>query len=89
MPRARCRGTSATTPTPSTRILVLNVAACVQWLSERVETVVLLGNCGGGSLMGLYQSQAELPPPPSGSDGLRADGGPFSATRRSRQPAGW
>lgn len=42
--------------------LVLDVAACVQWLSERVETVVLLGNCGGGSLMGLYQSQAECPP---------------------------
>ena len=42
--------------------LVLDVAACVRWLSERVETVVLLGNCGGGSLMGLYQSQAEAAP---------------------------
>jgi pimeloyl-ACP methyl ester carboxylesterase len=44
--------------------LVLDVAACVRWLREKrgVEKVVLLGNSGGGSLFGFYQSQAVLPP---------------------------
>lgn len=43
--------------------LVLDLAACVSFLrSQRdVQTLVLLGNSGGGSLAGLYQSQARLP----------------------------
>ena len=43
--------------------LVLDVAACVKWLRKKggVERVVLLGNCGGGSLAGFYQAQAKLP----------------------------
>src|SRR5690606_24345140 len=43
--------------------IVLDVAACVSELRKRdVETVVLLGNSGGGSLSALYQSQACLSP---------------------------
>jgi alpha/beta superfamily hydrolase len=43
--------------------LVLDVAACVKWLRKKggVERVVLLGNCGGGSLVAFYQAQAKLP----------------------------
>lgn len=44
--------------------MVLDVAACVRHLKEerRVERVVLLGNCGGGSLVAYYQAEARLPP---------------------------
>ena len=44
--------------------LVLDVAACVKWLRTKggVERVVLLGNCGGGSLVAFYQAQAKLAP---------------------------
>jgi hypothetical protein len=44
--------------------LVLDVAVCVKWLRAKagVERVVLLGNCGGGSLAGYYQAQASLAP---------------------------
>ncbi len=44
--------------------MVLDVAACVQHLRERrgVEKVVLLGNCGGGSLVAYYQAEARRPP---------------------------
>jgi len=44
--------------------LVLDVAACVKWLRRKaaVERVVLLGNCGGGSLVAFFQAQAKLPP---------------------------
>ena len=39
---------------------LVDIGAGVRWLRERgVETVVILGNSGGGSLMGAYQSQAE------------------------------
>jgi hypothetical protein len=43
--------------------LVLDVAACVKWLRKKgdVERVVLLGNCGGGSMVAFYQAQAKLP----------------------------
>ncbi|MDE3086768.1 MAG: alpha/beta hydrolase [Acidobacteriota bacterium] len=39
---------------------LVDIGAGVQWLrrSAGVEAVVLLGNCGGGSLMAAYQSQA-------------------------------
>ncbi|HVM52443.1 MAG TPA: hypothetical protein VM262_04550 [Acidimicrobiales bacterium] len=37
-----------------------DIGAGVRWLRDQgVETVVILGNSGGGSLMGAYQSQAE------------------------------
>jgi hypothetical protein len=44
--------------------LVLDVAACVRWLREKggAQKVVLLGNCGGGSLVAYYQAQAKLAP---------------------------
>jgi dienelactone hydrolase len=43
--------------------MVLDVAACVRHLFDKrgVERVVLLGNCGGGSLVAYYQAQARLP----------------------------
>jgi hypothetical protein len=42
---------------------LVDMGAGVRWLREEagVETVVILGNSGGGSLMGAYQSQATEP----------------------------
>ncbi len=41
---------------------VIDIGAGVRWLHEQgVETVVVLGNSGGGSLMAAYQSQAIEP----------------------------
>ncbi|MBA2625208.1 MAG: alpha/beta hydrolase [Acidimicrobiia bacterium] len=41
---------------------VVDIGVGVRWLREQgVETVVLLGNSGGGSLMAAYQSQAAEP----------------------------
>jgi pimeloyl-ACP methyl ester carboxylesterase len=41
---------------------LIDIGAGVSWLRHRgVETVVLLGNSGGGSLMAAYQSQAVEP----------------------------
>lgn len=42
---------------------LIDIGAGFRWLREEagVETVVLLGNSGGGSLMGAYQSQATEP----------------------------
>ena len=42
---------------------LIDIGAGVRWLRQEagVETVVLLGNSGGGSLMGAYQSQATEP----------------------------
>lgn len=42
---------------------LIDIGVGVRWLREEagVETVVLLGNSGGGSLMGAYQSQAVEP----------------------------
>jgi hypothetical protein len=42
---------------------LVDVGAGVRWLRDvaGVDTVVLLGNCGGGSLMAAYQSQATEP----------------------------
>jgi pimeloyl-ACP methyl ester carboxylesterase len=39
---------------------LLDIAAGIQWLREhqRIETIILFGNSGGGSLMAIYQSQA-------------------------------
>src|SRR5215468_1866260 len=43
--------------------LVLDVAACMRYLREQrgCAKVVLLGNCGGGSLAAYYQAEARLP----------------------------
>ncbi len=42
---------------------LIDIGAGVAWLRERagVETVVIIGNSGGGSLMGAYQSQGTEP----------------------------
>ena len=41
---------------------VIDIGVGVRWLREQgVECVVILGNSGGGSLMGAYQSQATEP----------------------------
>ena len=40
---------------------LIDIAAGVRYLSERVDHIVLLGNSGGGSLMAAYQSQALKP----------------------------
>ncbi len=42
---------------------LVDIGAGVRWLREEagVETVVIVGNSGGGSLMGAYQSQAATP----------------------------
>ena len=42
---------------------LVDIGAGVEWLrkEQQVDTVVLLGNCGGGSLMAAYQSQATEP----------------------------
>jgi hypothetical protein len=44
--------------------LVLDLAACARWAREKggAERIVLLGNCGGGSLAAYYQAQAKLAP---------------------------
>ncbi len=43
--------------------LLLDIAAGMRWLKDHgYERIVLLGNSGGGSLLGFYQSQALLPP---------------------------
>ncbi len=44
--------------------MVLDLGACVRYLREKrgMNKVVLLGNCGGGSLAAFYQAQAALPP---------------------------
>ncbi|MGE8366279.1 MULTISPECIES: hypothetical protein [unclassified Cupriavidus] len=44
--------------------IILDIAAQVRWLKEHrgVEKVIWLGNSGGGSLGGFYQSQAQLEP---------------------------
>ncbi len=42
--------------------IALDVGACIAELRRRdIQTVILLGNSGGGSLAALYQSQAKLP----------------------------
>ncbi|MHB8680489.1 MAG: alpha/beta hydrolase family protein [Acidimicrobiales bacterium] len=42
---------------------LVDLGAGVRWLRDeaKVDVVVLLGNCGGGSLMAAYQSQATAP----------------------------
>jgi pimeloyl-ACP methyl ester carboxylesterase len=62
-----CLGASTRNPNNDTNTIheeiILDVAACVRFLKERrgVETVILLGNSGGGSLNALFQAQACKP----------------------------
>lgn len=43
--------------------LLFDIAAGMRWLKQQgFERIVLLGNSGGGSLLGFYQSQAEQSP---------------------------
>lgn len=74
---------------------LVDVGVGVRWLREvqSVETVVLLGNSGGGSLMAAYQSQAVEPnvtplpgmrPAAGITDLLRADGYVASAAHPGR-----
>ncbi len=43
--------------------ILLDVASCIRFLKEKrgVETVILLGNSGGGSLSAYYQAEARRP----------------------------
>src|SRR5579859_900179 len=42
---------------------IIDIGVGVRWLREKagVETIVILGNSGGGSLMGAYQAEAIAP----------------------------
>lgn len=63
-----CLGANTRNPNNDTdtehEALVLDVAACVNFLRKErgAERVILLGNCGGGSLSAFFQAQARLPP---------------------------
>ena len=63
-----CLGATTRSPNNDTDLeheaMVLDLAACVRWLrAERgVEQIVLLGNCGGGSLAAFYQAEARRSP---------------------------
>lgn len=45
--------------------MLLDIASAIKWLKEvkKFETVVVMGQSGGGSLMAYYQAQAETAPP--------------------------
>ena len=62
--------------------LLFDIAAGMRWLREqRFERVVLLGNSGGGSLLGFYESQASRAPR---REAPRAAGGePSTSARRT------
>lgn len=56
---------------------VLDIGVGMKWLKEEagVEAIIILGNSGGGSLMGAYQAEAIAPTltdrlPPAGQDAL-------------------
>jgi hypothetical protein len=63
-----CLGATTRSPNNDTDLehegILLDLAAAIRWLrAERgVEKVILLGNCGGGSLAAFYQAEARLPP---------------------------
>ena len=54
---------------------LIDIGVGVRWLRETagVEQVVILGNSGGGSLMGAYQAEATLPTLAAGARGPTAD----------------
>ncbi len=63
---------------------LIDIGVGVRWLREEagVERVVILGNSGGGSLMGAYQAEAASPTLAGGREGPRRR----SAGRRCRRP---
>ena len=76
---------------------LIDIGAGVRWLRESagVDQVVILGNSGGGSLMGAYLSQAQgvtMTPTPGLQAARRcarpAGGGPVRLPMRSHRPAG-
>ena len=66
--------------------LLFDIAAGMRWLREQgFERIVLLGNSGGGSLLGFYQSQASRAP---GERLTRTPGGePIDLTAKTCQRA--
>ena len=67
-------------------MLIVDIAGAVKFLRERgFQSVVLLGNSGGGSLYTFYQAQAATAPP----DRLRdtAAGDPYDLNRFEMTPA--
>ena len=54
---------------------LIDIGVGVRWLREQagVERVVILGNSGGGSLMGAYQAEAALPTLADGARGRGAE----------------
>ena len=86
-----CLGATTRSPNNDTdtehEAILLDLAACIRWLrTERgVEKVILLGNCGGGSLAAFYQAEARLPP----SERLARTpaGGPTHFARAEMSPA--
>ena len=54
---------------------LIDIGVGMRWLREEagVETVVILGNSGGGSLMGAYQAEATTPTLAAGAKGAAAD----------------
>ncbi|MFT3976234.1 MAG: alpha/beta hydrolase [Sphingomonas bacterium] len=54
---------------------LIDISVGVKWLREQagVETVVILGNSGGGSLMGAYQAEAIAPTLGGELDGVGAE----------------
>jgi pimeloyl-ACP methyl ester carboxylesterase len=54
---------------------LIDIGVGVQWLREQagVETVIILGNSGGGSLMGAYQAEAIAPTMGGSLDGIGGD----------------
>ncbi|MFD4291610.1 alpha/beta hydrolase [Rhodococcus sp. NPDC058532] len=75
---------------------LVDIGVGVRWLREvaRVDTVILLGNSGGGSLMSVYQSQAVAPNvtpvagmrPATGLDELPAADGYISTAAHLGRP---
>jgi pimeloyl-ACP methyl ester carboxylesterase len=54
---------------------LIDIGVGVRWLREEagVERIVILGNSGGGSLMGAYQAEATAPTLAAGARGAAAD----------------
>jgi pimeloyl-ACP methyl ester carboxylesterase len=53
---------------------LIDIGVGLRWLREEagVETIVILGNSGGGSLMGAYQAEATAPSLAAGTQGATA-----------------